>query len=155
MRIRGILCSGKTPEYNGKQAARIDSKNFAESYYCFAIVGGEDMPARKRRRLKVVLEPHALLKWHERARRSPGNLANLITALLNERLRTAYGVPVRNGRMMLLLDPELLDLPRPLIACIEMPDMYRICRVVTFRPVNKGMLAGNTGNSGCENNNPA
>jgi len=89
-------------------------------------------PARKRRKIKVILEPHAEERWLERAERPPGNLAGLISALLIERLSS--GLPINRGRALLPLDPELLDLPRPLVACLELPDIYGVWRVVTFTP---------------------
>lgn len=92
-------------------------------------------PARKRRKIKVILEPHAEERWLERAERPPGNLACLISALLIERLPS--GLPVDRGRALLPLDPVLLDLPRPLVACLELPDLYGVWRVVTFKPGNE------------------
>jgi hypothetical protein len=93
------------------------------------------MPSRKRRKIRVILEPHAELRWRERACRPPGNLANLIAALIIEHL--PVGLPVRHGRAMLPLDPELLDLPRPLVAYLELPDLYGVWRVVSFVPGNE------------------
>jgi hypothetical protein len=97
--------------------------------------GGWIMPKiRKRTKIHVRLGEHAEKRWIERAMRPPGRLADLIAMLLIESM--GAGLCVHHGRAMLPLDAELLDLPQDLVACIDLPDIYGIWKVVTFKPIN-------------------
>lgn len=93
--------------------------------------GGGWVPKRKKTRIRVQLTEHAEERWLERVGRPPGRLPDLIRVLLKEHIRG--GLPVHHGRVMLPLDPELLDLPQPVVACLELPT-NGTWRVVTFKP---------------------
>ena len=91
------------------------------------------MSRRKIPKIQVRLGEHAEARWIKRARRRPGELANLIAMLLIDRL--GAGLTVHHGRAMLPLSAQVLNLPEDLVACIELPDNFGVWRVVTFKPL--------------------
>lgn len=86
-------------------------------------------------KIQVRLGEHAEGRWIERARRPPGELANLIAMLLIERL--GVGLTVHHGRALLPLDAKMLNLPKNLVACIDLPDWRGIWKVVTFKTLGE------------------
>lgn len=88
----------------------------------------------KRHRIKyrVVLTEHAQDRWRERIGRRPGDLEELLLALLFSYLR--LGLPVRRGRVNLPLDAAAWRLPVDMVAVMDLPDLTGLWRVVTFKP---------------------
>lgn len=102
-------------------------------------IGGCAMPRRSRRAVSVRLSAHASRRWQERAGRSAGNLARLIQAQLLNQLR--LGLTIKRGQALLILDAEALNLPRDLIACLELPDSRGVWKVVTFKQTIRCKIA--------------
>ena len=88
---------------------------------------------RKRKKIIVRLGEHAEGRWLERAGRSTKKVDALITMLLIEHLGS--GLTVHHGRALLPLDAKALGLPQDLVACIELPDVAGVWKVVTFKAV--------------------
>lgn len=93
------------------------------------------MPKRRPKRLYVRLNEHAELRWLERAERPIGKLERMLAAILIEQL--GVGLQVHEGRAVLYLSKDRLDLPRDLYAFIDPPNIHGVWRVVTFRTIKR------------------
>lgn len=93
------------------------------------------MSKRRQKRLYVRLDDHAQLRWRERAGRPVGRLADLIAVLLLEQL--GVGLRVKQGRAVLPLYADKLDIPRDLEAHIDPPNVRGIWWVITFKPISR------------------
>lgn len=90
------------------------------------------MPRKKPSKIKVQFEKHATIRWLERVGRPPGKLDRLIRELLIDQIQV--GLIVDKGQVYILLSAQDFDLPQDMIACIDLPTVHGVWRVITFKP---------------------